>query len=956
MKIMNRAAGLLTGASMFALTSVAMAQTAPAAKPATAVEEVVVTGSRVITNGNNSPTPVTVVQAKELMQLQPTTINDALNNLPVFQGSRGQFTNPTTTGLFAGGNPATTQLNLRNLASQRTLILFDGQRVAPANALGVIDADMVPQQLIQRVDVVTGGASAVYGSDAIAGVVNYITDKNFNGFKAEGNYGISQRSDDQAWKFGFAVGKTLFDAKGHIEFSYDHFDNAGLPRRNARDYYLYSLTGSTPGSTAAAGSAANPYALLYGTRNIQQTVGGKITNGALNGQQFSQNGVLTPFVHGQLTGNPNSEIGGDGVVGGLNSFKAPLVFDQFFTRFDFDLTEAIHFHTEASASYKTDTTYSNPTGFNTLTFSTANAFLTPAQKTAMGTATTFNMGKRYDQIGTLAQVSNVKNIFINNGLNGKVGRFSWDVDVNFSDNTVRTEFQNNINSQKLAAALDAVVNPANGQIVCNAALVNPAFASCVPFNAFGPTAASQAAVDYVRETTHMVPRFKQTEVSGAISGELFNLPAGPVTGALSGEYRKQTFSQNADALPTMFNPCQATATTPAGQATTPGMRFNCSPTTSTYQVAFSNGGGSQSVKEGAVEFDAPLLKDVPFFQKLNLNGALRYTSYDVGGKAWTWKVGVAWELNDQLKFRATRSRDIEAPTLGMVYLPLLIAYVGNQDLLTGASPQVPARNTGNPNLVSEVGHNSTAGIVWRPSYIPGFSVSLDAYHIKVDGALIQVQGQAPITQQLCYDSGGSSPYCALQVRPLGNYTNKTAANTVTGWVDLFQNVSKIETYGADFELNYATRLFDHPFSARLLTTWQPHYLFEQPGAPVYDFGNVAFPNLVPLQGIPATQFTGTLNYSFTDKLRVGVTERWRSAMKLEPNGIGTFPPGPDAYYTTNLNVNYEFNGSGNEIYLNVRNLFDNLATPRVGLSMNNGYPQTDDPVGRYYTVGFRIKY
>ena len=106
-----------------------------------------------------------------------------MNNLPVFQGSRGQFSLPNTTGLYGGGNPATTQLNLRNLAPQRTLILFDGQRVAPTNALGIVDVDMVPQELIQRVDVVTGGVSAVYGSDAIAGVVNFITDKNFNGFK-----------------------------------------------------------------------------------------------------------------------------------------------------------------------------------------------------------------------------------------------------------------------------------------------------------------------------------------------------------------------------------------------------------------------------------------------------------------------------------------------------------------------------------------------------------------------------------------------------------------------------------------------------------------------------------------------------------------------------------------------------------------------------------------------------
>ena len=136
------------------------------------------------------------------MQLQPTTITDALNNLPVFQGSRSQTSAPNTTGTFGGGNPTANSLNLRNLGSARTLVLFDGQRQPPGNYIGIVDVDVIPQMLIQRVDVVTGGASAVYGSDAIAGVVNYVLDKNFNGVKTEAQYGISSRSDDQTWKAG----------------------------------------------------------------------------------------------------------------------------------------------------------------------------------------------------------------------------------------------------------------------------------------------------------------------------------------------------------------------------------------------------------------------------------------------------------------------------------------------------------------------------------------------------------------------------------------------------------------------------------------------------------------------------------------------------------------------------------------------------------------------------------
>ncbi len=955
----NGPAMLLAGAGTLAFAFTAHAQTGPKEE---ALEEVVVTGSRVITNGNNSPTPVTVVQTEELMQLQPTTINDALNNLPVFQGSRGQFSQPNTTGLFGGGNPATTQLNLRNLAPQRTLILFDGQRVAPTNALGIVDVDMVPQELIQRVDIVTGGVSAVYGSDAIAGVVNYITEKNFNGFKAQANYGISSRSDDESWKVGFAAGTQLFDGKGHIEGSYNHFDNKGLPHRNAREYYRYGLLGATPGSTAAVGTTANPYALFFDVHNAQNTTGGLISGAATNplrGQTFNSNGVLSQFNHGALTGTANSEIGGDGTVGGLNSFKAPVKFDQVFIRFDYDLTDETHLHTQATGNWKVDTTYSNPTSFNNQTYSTLNAYLPATYRTAMGSATTFTMSKNYAQVPLLTQTSNVTNYFINAGLDGKLGDYSWAVDANYSANKINDVFENNINNQKLSAALDAVVNPANtSQVVCNASLTNTAFANCVPFNPFGPTSASDAAIAYITETTHLIPKFTQIEVGGHISGELFNLPAGPVNSAFSAEWRKQTFSQDADAQPTMLNPC------------TGGIRFNCGPTAAMYNVAFAVGSAkSQSVKEGAIEFDAPLLKDVSLVKSLNFNGAVRYTSYDVGGNAWTWKAGLDWHINDDVRIRATRSQDIEAPTLGMVYQPLLVAFVGNRDDLTGVSPTVPASNTGSPDLVSEVGHTTTAGIVWQPSSLPGFSVSLDGYHILVDGALIQVQGQSAVTQSVCYQSGGTSPYCALQIRPVSvaaAIANPIAANTVTGWIDVFQNVSKIETYGMDLELNYATRLFSNPFSARLLTTWQPHYLFDQPGAPEYDFGNVTFPNLVPMQNVPAVQLTAIINYNLTDRFEVSLTERWRSAMQLEPDGIncgtGTqsqpcvFPSGAPSYATTNINLSYQIGKPGNEVYLNVRNLFDKLATPVVGLSGSNGYAQSDDPVGRYFTVGIRTRF
>ena len=154
------------------------------------LEEVQVTGTRIITNGNASPSPVTVVSTNDLLEVQPgATLADALNTLPAFSGSRGSSSNPTTIGSAAGGNGSANSLNLRNLGPTRTLVLMDGKRVPPTLFNGVVDVDIIPQALVERVDIVTGGVSAVYGSDAVSGVVNYVMNHKFEGFRADTSYG-----------------------------------------------------------------------------------------------------------------------------------------------------------------------------------------------------------------------------------------------------------------------------------------------------------------------------------------------------------------------------------------------------------------------------------------------------------------------------------------------------------------------------------------------------------------------------------------------------------------------------------------------------------------------------------------------------------------------------------------------------------------------------------------------
>ena len=204
---------LLAGISTWAI---------PALASDAALEEIVVTGSRVIKNGDDSPSPVTVVATEDILTVQSGSLADALNVLPVFSGSRGSGSNPTSTGSVSAGNASANQLNLRNMGAIRTLVLLDGLRVPPTLINGVVDVDLIPQMLVQRVDTVTGGVSAVYGSDAVSGVVNYIIDKKFTGVKEQINGGISDYGDAEKYNAAIAAGANVFGDRGHVEVSYEY--------------------------------------------------------------------------------------------------------------------------------------------------------------------------------------------------------------------------------------------------------------------------------------------------------------------------------------------------------------------------------------------------------------------------------------------------------------------------------------------------------------------------------------------------------------------------------------------------------------------------------------------------------------------------------------------------------------------------------------------------------------
>ena len=553
-----RATLFAAGVSVLA-GAAAQAQQAPAATEE--LGEVVVTGSRVITNGNNSPTPMTVVVMDDALRIRPSTVADALNDLPQFSGSRTPLGNPNTgsTVQQGGGNTGANSLNLRNLGQLRTLVLFDGHRMPPTTATGLTDVDQIPQQLLQRVDVVTGGVSAVYGSDAISGVVNFVTDRNFNGFKAKAQYGVNQKGDDKTENVGFAGGMRVFGDRGHIEGSYEYRNNDGVDARSSRDpnHEVWSTQGN--------GTAAAPFFVTANARNQNSTFGGLIRSGALSGQTFKQDGVLSPFIHGVTTvpgSTTANEIGGDGVWYDT-SLKASLKSHQVFGRFDFDFTDKTHGYVSTAFNHKVNTANVFWQNLNQVNISRTNGFLSTAiQNQIPTTQATFTFSKQFMDLPRQATNNLSKMVYFNTGLEGEVGKYKWDVGYVHGQATLVPTLLYNTNNAKRAASLDAVRDSA-GNVVCNVTLTNPGlYPGCVPLNPFGPTSDSYAAMDYFTDPSHLDVTTKMEDVSGSISGAPFSSWAGPVTLALSGEWRKLSEG--------------VLSTVPDGElANCTGLRFNC---------------------------------------------------------------------------------------------------------------------------------------------------------------------------------------------------------------------------------------------------------------------------------------------------------------------------------------------------------------------------------------------
>lgn len=937
-------AALLASQPVFAQeTGDTPAAPAPAASADSAEgEPIIVTGSRVERSGFTAPTPVTVIGAERLDSLGDANVAQALNRLPAF---RAQST-PMSQG-YTQANLGSEILDLRALGAQRTLVLLDGRRVVPSTTQGTFDIGLIPNAIISRVEVVTGGASAAYGSDAVAGVVNLITDTRLNGLRASGEYGISDRGDNRQIKLSAAFGSDLADGRGHVVLAGEYVDNNGVGDCFTRTWCSPDGLSNYNVTTNSGGAGANglPATVIGLVHNANMTPAGIVNNTALRGTQFAADGSVSSDIFDFGTNATPAAlfmIGGEGA----NYFHRGLLISPLIDRYslygnlDYDFSDALSGFVQASYG-STSVTANSATGFDFgfTAIRRDNAFLpaTLAQMMDDAGVTQFNMGKITSEAGPTVSQADRSTFRIATGLKGDLGGgWDWDAYYQYGEtHNVQTSTNNKI-SANYTRAVDSVL--VGDTPVCRSTLGDPGN-GCQPLNPFGVGNMSAASLRYVFGTGIASFRYRQHVLAANLRGEPFSTWAGPVSVAAGAEYRRDT----------------ALGTTDAISAAGGFFTNNAAPID-----------GKIEVVEGYAEAVVPLADGLPLADTLELNGAVRQTHYRRSNAAnaattvdaTTWKIGGVWAPVEPIRFRVTRSRDIRAPNMVELFSGLGAGLTFIQDSVTSQAYNVRTLTGGNPSLAPEKADTLTAGVVLTPprEWLGNLRFSVDYYDIDLQGAIAQLGGQLIVDRCI----GGSADYCALVTRDGGS-------GLLTQIENRNLNLDAVKAKGFDFDLDYTVDLA----SAGSLN-------FRALATHVIDLTTIDSTGTVTdragQNGAPASQLSGMPDWTVDLTLTY---ENGPATFMIQTHSltggaynvqlIGPEDPGYSVALPNSISDNYVegrtyVNLAGSydltshvQVFGSITNLFDS-APPVAPSSVGSYNPVLYDAIGRRYNIGVRANF
>ena len=866
-------------------------------------DEIVVSGSRIQRSGFDAPTPTTVVGADELRQGNRPSIGDVLNDMPAFRGTQ---TPATTTGNTSSGSSSA---DLRSLGAARTLTLLNGHRFN-----GSVDLNTVPQALIERVDVVTGGASAAWGSGAVAGVVNIILKDDLTGLQGGIDGGISSRGDAQRYGANLAWGTGFADGRGHFMIGADYTQEKGAFDRKSRPNLEGGLFTRADGQLVLA-------------RDVNYTIinnGGsvlKLTAAPYN-LVFNPDGSVGSFPLGSETSGQFTVGGGGQNIYDYVAVTSPYKRANVFARASYEFSDAAKIWVEGSYNRM-----SSDFGFfpetPTAVIQPDNAFLTQTarnQLAAAGVTYPFVLGRIMDDVGPARYINyryTRRNIEGAIGIEGKLGG-GWSYNAYYDHGELRNN--QSIYNQRISArfnrAVDSVLvgGVATCRVNADADATNND-AACVPINLFGNGNISAGAIGYAFGAGQGITTTKLDALGASIQGQPFSTWAGPVDIAFGTDFRWEKFSTN------YIDPLSK-----AGAL-------------ATLNYAATN--GSFDVKEVFGEINVPLL-DIDGTAKLEVNGAARYSDYSTSGGIWSWKTGSTLRLVNDLLLRAVYSRDIRSPNISE-YFQARGTNIGNvSDPYRGNAVQanVVSYVGGNANLTPEIAHTLTLGGSYSPSFASGLSLSVDYYEIDIENVIVTLLAQDVLNT--CYAATPGDPTCGGLV-----------ARTGTGAIDFvtrtYRNLAEYKTRGLDIEASFRKRLGAGTLSVRALATHVFELLIDD-GVRTTDRagvvgGETAF-------GTPKWRATGSVSYQ-TDTFGVDLRARYVDG------GIYSTQLGPNKQPILNnkiasrtyVDLGVQFKATeAFTFYANVNNLFDR--DPPLIVYNNPNY----DQIGRYFSIGAKAKF
>ncbi|HVF16664.1 MAG TPA: TonB-dependent receptor [Steroidobacteraceae bacterium] len=935
------------------------------------LEEIIITGTRIMSDGFNAPTPTSVISAEQLTANAQPNIFTTVAQLPSLQGSTGTQTNTFST---SSGQQGLSSFSLRGLGPIRTLTLLDGQRVVGANVTGVPDVSLFPQLLIERVDVVNGGASSSYGSDAVGGVVNFVTNTRFEGIKGNVQGAMTNYDDDETIVAQVAAGSSFLEDRLHVVGSVEYHDEKGvgpgeygLRLAGGRDWF----TQRTLVNRNVLNDGSPQYQVIDYAQPYNYTKYGLITAGPLQGIAFDEagnpfqfeygsNGVPARNAAGAVNGClPGFCIGGDlsGNVDAGRTLQSELERINGYGRVGFEFADDDEIYVTANlAQVETHNQPINGMNRPNLTIQCSNPYLPASIQAACATAgiTNFQYGTSNAILPSTQVYTDRRQYRFVLGALGGVSMFGndWNYNgyyehgVNFSD----VDVEQIMLSRRFNQAIQAAT--LNGSIVCSDPVARAS--GCIPVNIFGGSRLTAEQLAYIMPANGPYQRTRQNQevASFNISGSPVDLWAGPLALAFGVEYRKEEYRVRADAYGNGILPQAGIDGTPYS-AEFPADPVLLDTGNNWYAGNYKNGEGEYSVKEAYFEFDLPLFKSESV-GRANLNAASRVTDYSTSGTIDVWKLGGTWDTPvDGLRLRATTSRDARAPNLSELFAaPVTTTLPNFLDPFRNINVLAIQNVVGNVELTPEIARNTSFGVVLsQPSWLPNFNVSVDYYKIEIDD-VISTLTAADIVN---YCFRGTLP----QTCNAFNLNNQSGPNFIN--VQSF-NFASIETDGFDIEASYRwPQLFGlaDTFTLRGLATHIREYVTDSglPGTAPNDTAGVNI-GATPDWKVLAIQSYETEKFSFQ------IQERWISDGVLGNQYIecrpGTCPVSTvtrptidnnhvDGAFYLDIGGTYEVL-PGATAYFKVDNVLDEDPA-RVTIFSN---PALYDALGRVYRLGVRF--